>query len=155
MTNPHRTFPKDFLWGSATASYQIEGAVDEDGRTPSIWDTYCRTPGMVLNGDTGDVADDHYHRWPEDVALIKGLGLQAYRFSLAWPRIQPGGSGAFNPKGVAFLTSGPFVNTETLTCRRNSRTPAAGPTGRRRCGSPTTPSTSPANSATGSRCGPR
>jgi beta-glucosidase len=104
MTNPHRTFPKDFLWGSATASYQIEGAFDEDGRTPSIWDTYCRTPGMVLNGDTGDVADDHYHRWPEDVALIKGLGLQAYRFSLAWPRIQPGGSGAFNPKGVAFYS---------------------------------------------------
>jgi beta-glucosidase len=104
MTNPQRAFPKDFLWGSATASYQIEGAFDEDGRTFSIWDTYCRTPGMVLNGDTGDVADDHYHRWPEDVALIKELGLQAYRFSLAWPRIQPGGTGAFNPKGLAFYS---------------------------------------------------
>ena len=104
MTTPQRTFPPNFLWGSATASYQIEGAYDEGGRTFSIWDTYCRTPGMVLNGDTGDVADDHYHRWPEDVALIKSLGLQAYRFSLAWPRIQPGGSGSFNPKGVAFYS---------------------------------------------------
>ena len=103
MTTPQRTFPSDFLWGSATASYQIEGAHDEDGRTPSIWDTFCRTPGKVMNGDTGDVADDHYHRWAEDVALIKDLGLQAYRFSLAWPRIQPGGSGAFNPKGVDVL----------------------------------------------------
>jgi beta-glucosidase len=104
MTTPQRSFPPNFLWGSATASYQIEGAFDEDGRTLSIWDTYCRTPGMVLNGDTGDVADDHYHRWPQDVALIKELGLQAYRFSLAWPRIQPGGSGSFNPKGIAFYS---------------------------------------------------
>ena len=104
MTSPQRTFPQDFLWGSATASYQIEGAFDEDGRTFSIWDTFCRTPGKVLNGDNGDVADDHYHRWADDVALIKGLGLQAYRFSLAWPRIQPGGSGAFNPKGIAFYS---------------------------------------------------
>ena len=63
MTSPRRTFPEDFLWGSATASYQIEGGYDEDGRTFSIWDTFCRTPGKVLNGDTGDVADDHYHRW--------------------------------------------------------------------------------------------
>ncbi len=108
MTSPspdqRRTFPNDFLWGSATASYQIEGAFDEDGRTFSIWDTYCRTPGMVLNGDTGDVADDHYHRWQQDVGLIKSLGLQAYRFSVAWPRIQPGGTGAFNPKGIAFYS---------------------------------------------------
>ncbi len=102
MTSPRRTFPEDFLWGSATASYQIEGAYDEDGRTFSIWDTFSRTPGKVLNGDTGDVADDHYHRWPEDVGLIKQLGLDAYRFSVAWPRVQPGGSGAFNPAGIAF-----------------------------------------------------
>ncbi len=102
MTSARRTFPEDFLWGSATASYQIEGAYDEDGRTFSIWDTFSRTPGAVLNGDTGDVADDHYHRWPEDVGLIKELGLDAYRFSIAWPRMQPGGSGAFNPAGVAF-----------------------------------------------------
>ncbi len=104
MTPQQRRFPKNFLWGSATASYQIEGAFDEDGRTPSIWDTFCRTPGKVQNGDTGDVADDHYHRWPEDVALIRDLGLQAYRFSLAWPRIQPGGSGPFNPRGIAFYS---------------------------------------------------
>ena len=102
MTSPRRTFPEDFLWGSATASYQIEGAYHEDGRTFSIWDTFCRTPGKVLNGDTGDVADDHYHRWQQDVGLIKELGLQAYRFSIAWPRIQPGGSGPFNPAGIAF-----------------------------------------------------
>jgi len=104
MSSSPRTFPDRFLWGSATASYQIEGAYDEDGRTFSIWDTYSRIPGMVLNGDTGDVADDHYHRWPQDVEHIKNLGLHAYRFSLAWPRIQPGGSGAFNPTGVAFYS---------------------------------------------------
>ncbi len=104
MCSAARTFPDGFLWGSATASYQIEGAYDEDGRTFSIWDTYSRTPGRVLNGDTGDVADDHYHRWSEDVGHIKNLGLHAYRFSLAWPRIQPGGSGAFNPRGIVFYS---------------------------------------------------
>jgi beta-glucosidase len=102
MTSARRTFPEDFLWGSATASYQIEGGYLEDGRTFSIWDTFCRTPGKVLNGDTGDVADDHYHRWQQDIGLIKELGLQAYRFSIAWPRIQPGGSGPVNPAGTAF-----------------------------------------------------
>ncbi len=104
MTSSPRTFPDGFLWGSATASYQIEGAVTEDGRGPSIWDTFSHTPGRVLNGDTGDVADDHYHRWPQDLDLIKELGLHAYRFSLAWPRIQPAGSGEFNPKGVDFYS---------------------------------------------------
>ncbi|MGL4745493.1 MAG: GH1 family beta-glucosidase [Dermatophilaceae bacterium] len=97
-----RTFPPGFLWGAATASYQIEGAHDEDGRTPSIWDTFSRTPGRVLNGDTGDVACDHYHRMPQDVALMAGLGVDAYRFSVAWPRIVPTGTGAVNPAGVAF-----------------------------------------------------
>src|SRR3954447_672052 len=97
-----RTFPADFLWGSATASYQIEGAVTEDGRLPSIWDTFCATPGKVLDGDTGEVAADHYHRVTEDVALMKDLGLQAYRFSIAWPRVQPTGSGAFNQAGLDF-----------------------------------------------------
>ncbi|MEV0401177.1 GH1 family beta-glucosidase [Actinoallomurus sp. NPDC050550] len=77
----------EFLWGAATASYQIEGAAREDGRVPSIWDTYSHTPGRVLNGDTGDVAADHYHRWPEDVEIMRELGLGAYRFSIAWPRI--------------------------------------------------------------------
>ncbi|MFF1318284.1 GH1 family beta-glucosidase [Streptomyces chartreusis] len=97
-----RTFPRDFLWGSATASYQIEGAAAEDGRTPSIWDTYARTPGRVRNGDTGDIATDHYHRWREDVALMADLGLGAYRFSLAWPRIQPTGRGPAVQKGLDF-----------------------------------------------------
>jgi beta-glucosidase len=100
MTSPI-TFPEDFLWGSATASYQIEGATAEDGRTPSIWDTYSRVPGAVLNGDTGDVACEHYHRMPEDVALMKELGFTAYRFSTAWPRVRPDG-GAANQAGVDF-----------------------------------------------------
>ncbi len=99
------TFPKDFLWGSATASYQIEGAVNEGGRGQSIWDTFSHTPGRVLGDDTGDVADDHYHRWPEDVGHIKRLGLAAYRFSIAWPRVQPGGAGEFNPEGIAFYSN--------------------------------------------------
>jgi beta-glucosidase len=100
MTMPH--FPEGFVWGAATASYQIEGAVGEDGRSPSIWDTLSHTPGAVLNGDTGDVADDHYHRYREDVDLMASLGLGAYRFSLAWPRLQPDGRGALNQKGVDF-----------------------------------------------------
>jgi len=99
-----RRFPADFLWGAATASYQIEGAVDEDGRGPSIWDTFSRTPGRTLGGDTGDVAADHYHRMSADVALMKDLGLQAYRFSVAWSRIQPTGSGPVNAAGLAFYS---------------------------------------------------
>jgi beta-glucosidase len=99
-------FPDDFLWGSATAAYQIEGAVAEDGRTPSIWDTFSHTPGRVLNGDTGDVADDHYHLFRADVALMAELGLQAYRFSVAWPRITPevtvDGLGPVNESGLDF-----------------------------------------------------
>jgi len=95
-------FPPDFAWGTATASYQIEGAVDEDGRGPSIWDTFSHTPGNVANGDTGDVACDHYHRWADDVDLIASYGLNAYRFSVAWPRIQPTGRGAANQKGIDF-----------------------------------------------------
>ena len=83
----------DFIWGAATSAYQIEGAVTEDGRSPSIWDTFSRVPGAIDNGDTGDVACDHYHRWPEDIGLMRQLGLDAYRFSIAWPRVQPHGSG--------------------------------------------------------------
>ncbi|RBM07295.1 GH1 family beta-glucosidase [Streptomyces sp. PT12] len=94
--------PRDFRWGVATSSYQIEGAVAEDGRTPSIWDTFCRVPGAVAGGENGDVACDHYHRYAEDVDLIAGLGVDAYRFSLAWPRIQPGGRGPVNARGIAF-----------------------------------------------------
>jgi beta-glucosidase len=102
-------FPESFTWGVATAAYQIEGAVAEDGRGDSIWDTFCRQPGAVRDGQTGDIADDHYHRWPEDVALMAGLGISAYRFSIAWPRIQPAGSGAVNAAGLDFydrLTDG-------------------------------------------------
>ncbi|MGS2640896.1 GH1 family beta-glucosidase [Streptosporangium sp. G12] len=91
-----------FLWGTATASYQIEGAVAEDGRGISIWDTFTREPGRVRGGDTGDVACDHYHRWPEDVALMSGLGVNSYRFSIAWPRVQPEGKGAINRAGLDF-----------------------------------------------------
>jgi beta-glucosidase len=95
-------FGDDFLFGSATAAYQIEGAADEDGRGPSIWDTFSHTPGKVWNGDTGDVADDHYHRMDADLDLMRELGLEAYRFSIAWPRIQPTGRGPANEAGLAF-----------------------------------------------------
>jgi beta-glucosidase len=94
--------PDRFLWGVSTAAYQIEGGVAEDGRSPSIWDTFVREPGRVVDGSTGDVACDHYHRVDEDVALLAGLGVDAYRFSIAWPRVQPGGQGPANPAGVDF-----------------------------------------------------
>ncbi|MEV4274402.1 GH1 family beta-glucosidase [Actinoplanes xinjiangensis] len=96
------TFPEGFVWGTATASYQIEGAVREDGRGPSIWDTFSRTPGKVHAGHTGDVACDHYHRYAEDVALMADLNLGAYRFSVAWPRIRPDGTGPVNTRGLDF-----------------------------------------------------
>ncbi|WP_407344194.1 GH1 family beta-glucosidase [Pengzhenrongella phosphoraccumulans] len=99
-----RTFPATFLWGSATAAYQIEGGVSEGGRTPSIWDTFSHTPGRTRDGDTGDVADDHFHLWREDVAQMATLGLGAYRFSISWSRVQPGGSGEFNAEGIAFYS---------------------------------------------------
>lgn len=97
-------FPEKFYWGTATSSYQIEGAVHEDGRKDSIWDVFAHTPGRVANGDTGDVADDHYHLWKEDVALMKSLGYTAYRFSLAWPRILPDGTGKVNQAGIDFYS---------------------------------------------------
>jgi beta-glucosidase len=95
-------FPDGFAWGAATASYQIEGAVHEGGRSPSIWDTFAHAPGKVQNGDTGDVAVDHYHRYREDVGLLADLGVTHYRFSLAWPRLQPDGRGGLNHDGVDF-----------------------------------------------------
>lgn len=95
-------FPQDFVWGTATAAYQIEGAASEDGRSPSIWDTFSHTPGRVKGGDTGDVACDHYHRYPQDTKLMKGLGIGAYRFSVSWPRVLPGGRGDVNEKGLEF-----------------------------------------------------
>ncbi|MFI6332550.1 GH1 family beta-glucosidase [Micromonospora chersina] len=97
-------FPEGFVWGAATAAYQIEGAAREDGRGPSIWDTYSHTPGLTLNGDTGDVAADHYHRWAEDLGHLAELGVGAYRFSISWPRVQPGGAGPLHPAGVDFYS---------------------------------------------------
>jgi beta-glucosidase len=96
--------PKDFLLGAATAAYQIEGAAHDDGRTPSIWDTFSHTPGRTRNGDTGDVAADHYNRLDADLDLMQSLGLEAYRFSISWPRVQPGARGDLNAKGVAFYS---------------------------------------------------
>ncbi len=95
-------FPDEFIFGVATAAYQIEGAVLEDGRGTSIWDTFSHTPGRILNGDTGDVACDHYHRWSSDLDLMAELGVDAYRFSIAWPRIFPQGRGQLNERGLAF-----------------------------------------------------
>jgi len=95
-----KDFPADFIFGTATASYQIEGAANEDGRGESIWDHFSHTPGKTYQGDTGDVACDHYHRVDEDIALMKGLGVTAYRFSIAWPRIIPDGTGQVNQKGL-------------------------------------------------------
>jgi beta-glucosidase len=95
-------FRKDFVWGGASASYQIEGAAAEDGRGPSIWDMFCQEPGRILNGSTGETASDHYHRYQEDVDLMKELGYGGYRFSIAWPRIFPDGGGKLNEKGLDF-----------------------------------------------------
>ncbi|WP_034388765.1 GH1 family beta-glucosidase [Deinococcus sp. YIM 77859] len=102
MTITRKDFPDNFTFGVATSSYQIEGAAHEDGRGPSIWDTFCREPGRILDGTNGDVACDHYHRWPDDLDLIRSLGADAYRFSVAWPRIQADGQGPVNPKGLDF-----------------------------------------------------
>src|SRR5262245_51824464 len=99
-----RTFPKGFYWGVGTSSYQIEGAWNEDGKGLSIWDTYAHKPGHIKNNDTGDVANDHYHRYKEDVALMKDIGANSYRFSVAWPRIFPDGTGQANPKGLDFYS---------------------------------------------------
>jgi beta-glucosidase len=102
MDEPMPRFPAGFHWGVATAAYQIEGAVDEDGRGVSIWDTFCQRPGAIADGQTGAVATDSYHRWEQDVGLLAGLGVTAYRFSIAWPRVQPEGRGAVNPAGLDY-----------------------------------------------------
>ncbi|GAB4193171.1 MAG: GH1 family beta-glucosidase [Roseiflexaceae bacterium] len=101
---PTHTFPADFIWGVATSSYQIEGAWNEDGRSESIWDRFSHTPGKIKDGSNGDVACDHYHRWREDIALIKELGIPSYRFSIAWPRILPEGRGRVNQAGLDFYS---------------------------------------------------
>jgi beta-glucosidase len=137
-------FPDGFHWGAATASYQIEGGWNEDGKGESIWDRFAHAPGNVKNGEHGDVACDTYHRFAEDVAIAKELGLTSYRFSIAWPRIQPSGRGVANPKGLDFyralvdalLDAG--IRPTTGTCPRPWRTPAAGPSATWRAASPTT-----------------
>ena len=98
------SFPRGFAWGAATAAYQIEGAWNEDGKGESIWDRFSRTPGKIETGETGDVACDHYHRWPDDVVLMKEIGIKAYRFSISWPRILPEGRGHVNPPGLDFYS---------------------------------------------------
>lgn len=98
------TFPHDFIWGAATASYQIEGAWNDDGKGESIWDRFTHTPGKIKDGSNGDVACDHYHRWRDDIKLMKDLGLQAYRFSIAWPRLLPNGRGTPNQAGLDFYS---------------------------------------------------
>ena len=103
MTNRIQ-FPENFIWGAATASYQIEGAWQADGKGESIWDRFSHTPGKIKNGDTGDVANDHYHRYAEDVAVMQQIGLQAYRFSISWPRVLPAGRGQVNPAGLDFYS---------------------------------------------------
>lgn len=101
-SKPYTDFPEDFLWGSATASYQVEGAAAIDGRTPSIWDTFSKTPGKVINGDTGDIACDQYHRYRDDTALMADLNIKAYRFSFSWSRILPEKNGPVNQKGLDY-----------------------------------------------------
>src|SRR5882762_9613761 len=97
-------FPKNFYWGTATAAYQIEGAFKEDGRGESIWDRFAHTPGIIHNNENGDIACDHYHRYDDDVRLMKELGLGSYRFSIAWPRIFPEGRGVINEAGLDFYS---------------------------------------------------
>ena len=99
---PSDAFPADFVWGVATSSFQIEGAALEDGKGPSIWDTFCRVPGAIADQSDGDIACDHYHRWAQDLDLVAGLGVDAYRFSVSWPRVRPTGAGAWNHRGLDF-----------------------------------------------------
>jgi beta-glucosidase len=100
--HPRHRFPPDFVWGVATSSFQIEGAASADGKGESIWDRFCRQPGAIADGSHGDIACDHYHRLESDLDLVAGLGVDAYRFSMSWPRVQADGRGAFNPAGLAF-----------------------------------------------------
>ena len=104
-------FPADFVWGVATAAYQVEGAAAEDGRGPSVWDTFCERPGAILQGQSGAQACDHYHRYKQDVALMKAMGVKAYRFSASWPRIFPDGTGAVNDKGLDFYKRPSDIST--------------------------------------------
>ena len=98
------SFPSDYVWGAATAAYQIEGAWKEDGKGESVWDFYCHELKLAQNGDTGDVSIDHYHRYKQDVSIMKDLGFQTYRFSISWPRVIPEGAGGLNKKGLDFYS---------------------------------------------------
>ncbi|MEL0341130.1 MAG: family 1 glycosylhydrolase, partial [Deltaproteobacteria bacterium] len=99
-----KSFPNQFLWGVSTSSYQIEGAIHSGGRGESIWDRFSSLPGRIADGSSGEMACDHYHNWEEDLGLIQEMGAGAYRFSTAWPRIQPLGSGRFNTEGLQFYS---------------------------------------------------
>jgi hypothetical protein len=140
-------FPADFVWGASTSSYQIEGAVNADGRGESIWDVFCRTPGRIKNGETGDVACDHYHRWRDDIEWLARGGFNAYRFSTAWPRILPSGTGAIEPRGLDFYD-------RLVDGRRRCKRRAAGSIAIFAKNSPITAGWSPSDWATGSSTGP-
>ena len=154
-----RRFPDGFLWGVATAAYQVEGGAHEGGRGPSVWDTFSHTPGKVHHGDTGDIACDSYHRLDTDLALLSDLGVDAYRFSIAWPRVQPTGTGAANEEGLDYyrrLVDGlrereiePVATLTIGTFPSLSRTPGGGPYAIRPSASPSTQQSSPRRSATG------
>lgn len=157
--------PRDFAWGTATSAYQIEGAVDEDGRSPSIWDTFTRVPGAIDGGHTGDTACDHYHRWRGDIGLMRQLGTNAYRLSVAWPRVVPGGDGPANSKGLDFydrlidalLAAGiePNVTLYHWDLPQALQDRGAGPSAPPPSTSPRTPVSWPDGSATASPTGPR
>ena len=161
MSTENSSFPPDFVWGAATASYQIEGAAHEDGRGESVWDRFCATPGKVRNGDTGDVACDFYHRYRDDIALMRELGLDAFRFSIAWPRVLPTGRGRSTRPGststtgsstsCSRTTSSRSRRSSTGTRRRRSRTRAAGRRARPQRRSSSTRKPSRDGSATASR----
>ena len=133
---PTLALPRGFAWGAGTSSYQIEGAVDADGKGPSIWDTFTGEPGRIVGGDTGEQACDHFHRYPEDFDLAAELGVDTYRFSLSWPRIMPTGSGRVEPRGLAFydrLVDGLLARgirpAKATTARPSSRSPNRAPAG--------------------------
>ena len=160
-----RTFPEGFLWGAATSAYQVEGSPLADGAGASNWHRFCRTPGLVKGGDTGDVACDHYNRWKEDIGWMKELGLTAYRFSISWSRVLPDGTGRVNEKGLDFYRrlvdasarpgSRGARRSSTGTCPRRSRTAAAGRTATSPAGSPSTRASCSARSTGASGCGRR
>ena len=158
-------FPAGFTWGAATAAYQIEGATDADGRGPSVWDTFSRTPGKVRGGDTGDIACDSYRRYPEDADLLASLGLSSYRFSISWPRIFPTGAGQVNQAGLDHykalldaLAERGISGAATLfhwDLPQALQDQGGWASGTSRCASRSTPPSSARRSATGSSAGSR